>query len=495
MTLDINIELLKKELNESSHSLILKETHLKKKLEKKDIYDILLFLINIIQDNKKSSHKDIYQIQTIEDFLKIISIDYLETIQDISTEKKLLALLVFITLRFTKFSHNSFNFLLISLELVEELEKYSQSINRFSDSIDYRGLYYWLCSEIIGKNYYDQTESLLKYEYNPPKITPQWLSRYRKEKDPMEFWFYNSSIGNGLFLILYTPKCRYAKCSGCNLPSLSSQSKTTSPSAVYTQVDTVLQHSLSHQEKESIKEIILSNNGNLFDIKTMPTLSLLYTINALIEELPSLEKIVIESRIEYLNEHQLKTINELLSAHEDRNIKIEIALGFEIFDDEIRNGYYQKGFYKSALEKLMPLFSKYDVSLKFYMMYKAVPNMSTQEAIDDMNNVSKYAHELIKTYDVNINIHISPTYVAVGTLLEKEFNDGNYTPPGPKEVDMLCQQLAIFDNVSYYISLNDEGLSSTHIEEEYTLFLDLKSRIDYFNSYQKWETKEVKVKL
>jgi uncharacterized Fe-S cluster-containing MiaB family protein len=182
----------------------------------------------------------------------------------------------------------------------------------------------------------------------------------------------------------------------------------------------------------------------------------------------------------------LQTIKEVLSAQQDRNIQIEIALGFEIFDDKLRNGYYQKGFYKSHLEKLMPLFSKYGISLKFYMMYKSIPQMSTKDAIVDINSAAKYASELVQEHGVNINMHISPTYVAVGTLLEKEFIEGNYTPTGTEEISLLCDELTLYKNISYYISLNDEGLSSTHIEDDYKMFLALKNRVNYFNFHQKW---------
>lgn len=394
-------------------------------------------------------------------------------------------LFIFITisLSLSQFSKNSAYFLRYAVFSIDAFKPYTNDIIKYIESQDLRGLLFWICKK--NNIDYDQLlDSDISYEYAPPKVTPQWLNEYRKDGEPMEFWFYNSLLGKSLFLVLYTPKCRYAKCSGCNLPDLSSQDKTTSPSAVFTQVDNVLQESISRGEKDSVKEIILSNNGNLFDIKTMPTLSLLYTINALIEELPELQKIIIESRIEYLNDHQLKTINEVLSAHEERNVQIEVALGFEIFDDEKRNGYYKKGFYKSHLEKLMPLFSKYDVSLKFYMMYKSIPQMSTAEAIIDINNAAQYASELETEHGVQINIHINPTYVAVGTDLEEEFKKGNYTPPGPHEINELCDELSLFDNISYYISLNDEGLSSTHIEDEYKLFLELKKKVDYFNVYQ-----------
>ena len=478
--------LLKKELHSSFDNIVSVNLDTQMGISQEDLFG---YIQNAINSSFLDSKQKYYNINSIENIFEYLLNYYvLKFRNSVNSDTELVLLSAIATSLFlSKSSGQSSQLLYLILENSDDLAKYEENIVPFLESNDLRGLIYWAVKNLSTLDY-DSPSLNISYEYAPPKITPQWLNKYRQDEEPMEFWFYNSSIGKALFLILYTPKCRYAKCSGCNLPSLSSQKKEVSPSEVYKQVDTVLQNSISAKEKSSIKELILSNNGNLFDIKTMPTLSLLYTINTLIEELPNLKKIIIESRIEYLNEHQLKTINEVLSAHEDRNIQIEIALGFEIFDDEIRNGYYKKGFYKSALEKLMPLFSKYNVSLKFYMMYKAVPNMSTVEAIADINNVSKYAQNLVQTYSVDINIHISPTYVAVGTQLEVEFNDGKYTPPGPKEISMLCDDLCVYSDVSYYISLNDEGLSSTHIEDEYTLFLDLKARVDYFNSFQKWRS-------
>ena len=451
--------------------------------------ELLSILQNSIDTLFQGKRQEFYHIDTQAGLFQYLFTQYETNFKEyVKSDIELILLVTISTSLFlTKSSAQSILLISLLLNNLEGMNNYKKDLEAYIESHDLRAIMFWAIHNLTSIDYDLRKKFNITYEYAPPKVTPTWLNKYRKDDDAMEFWFYNSSIGKALFLILYTPKCRYAKCSGCNLPSLSSQDTTTSPSAVYKQVDTVLNHSISQGEKNSIKEVILSNNGNLFDIKTMPTLSLLYTINAFIEELPSLKKIIIESRIEYLNEHQLKTIQEVLSAHEGREIQIEIALGFEIFDDDIRNGYYKKGLYKSSLEKLMPLFSKYKISLKFYMMYKAVPQMTTQDAILDINNTSKYVHDLIQEHGVKINMHISPTYVAVGTLLEKEFNEGKYTPPGPKEISMLCDELILFDNVSYYISLNDEGLSSTHIEEEYELFLNLKSKVDYFNSYQKFE--------
>jgi radical SAM enzyme (TIGR01210 family) len=481
----IDTELLSKEMKGNFDNIVNVNLGTAIEITNEELFEYIQKSINSMF---KTSKQKYYNIDNIESVFEYLFRNYGNIFKDnVSSHIDLVLISTIATALFLSKTSAQSNMLIHTiLDNLEEVSPHINSIIPYLESSDLRGLIYWAITTLSTLDY-DDTSSNISYSYAPPKVTPEWLNKYRKPEQPMEFWFYNSANGNALFLILYTPKCRYAKCSGCNLPSLSSQEKTTSPSAVYKQVDYVLKESISTGEKKSIKEVILSNNGNLFDIKTMPTLSLLYTINTLIEELPHLKKIIIESRIEYLNEHQLKTIEEVLSAHEDRNIKIEVALGFEIFDDEIRNGYYNKGFYKSALEKLMPLFAKYNISLKFYMMYKAVPQMTTQDAIIDINNVSEYAKTLVETYQVDINIHISPTYVAVGTQLEKEFNKGNFTPPGPKEIAMLCDELTLHGNVSYYISLNDEGLSSTHLEDEYKLFLNLKNKIDYFNSYQNWE--------
>jgi len=476
-------ELVSKELFLNFKEIALVEIEDELVFSETELVELFQEIINILNTQMVDKY---YNITNKKDILIFLYIFYWKkfTSKVDNFSDTLLITTVFISLFLSKVTPNSLLLLKIIIESVDELSKYKKEVMKHIESHNLRGLLFWATREFLDNDYDRIEEGQISYEYAPPKVTPEWLNKYREENEPMEFWFYNSTVGKSLFLILYTPKCRYSKCSGCNLPSLSSQSKKTSPSAVYKQVDYVFQKSISVLEKASIKEVILSNNGNLFDIKTMPTLALLYTINAMIEELPNLQKIIIESRIEYLSEHQLQTINEVLAAHEGRSIQIEVALGFEIFDDDIRNGYYQKGFYKSHLEKLMPLFAKYNISLKFYMMYKATPRMSVQDAIADINNASEYANDLINTYGVSINLHISPTYVAVGTLLEKEFNDGNYTPPGAIEIDMLCNDLKVFNNVSYYISLNDEGLSSTHIEDEYTLYLKLKEKVNKFNTYK-----------
>ena len=480
----IDGELIRKQLLIENHSVSLIEIDPEIRFDDEDLYTCVK---NIVDVTVKQQELSAVSMIMGNHELMIYLAQYFYTRFRHTTEKPallLLMILVSMTLFLSKASKNAAVFLSFALNVVLEIQAYQKELLPFIHSSDYRGMLFWLCQQDTSLEFDDINQTTLIYEYAPPKITPQWLQQYRSDEQPMEFWFYNAMRGKGLFLILYTPKCRYAKCSGCNLPSLSSSEPVTSPREIYQQADYVLEKSISVAEKASVKEVILSNNGNLFDIKTMPTLSLLYVVNALIESLPKLEKIIIESRIEYLNEHQLKTIQEILSGH-DRDVKIEIALGFEIFDDEKRNGYYQKGFYLSALEKQMPLYAKYGISLKFYMMYKAVPEWDTQRSIEDINQAAVYAHELHDRYGVPINMHISPTYVATGTQLEKEYDAGNYVPPGVRDISMLCDALKIFPNVSYYISLNDEGLSSTHIEDGYRDFLDLKQKISYFNVYQK----------
>jgi hypothetical protein len=154
----------------------------------------------------------------------------------------------------------------------------------------------------------------------------------------------------------------------------------------------------------------------------------------------------------------------------------------------LRNGYYKKGLEKSILENKLAKLVDTDVSLKIYLMYKAVPDnyMDINESIQDINNASKYFSNLATKYNTNLNIHISPTYLATGTQLYKDYKNGLYTPLTTKDIKKLFDELKVYENLSYYISMNDEGLSEDRLldDSDYEEYLKLKNDIHKFNITQ-----------
>jgi len=481
--LDLDGKLLSKELIINFNKVVTVDINEKLIFTENELFEFFQEVIEILNTNKFDKY---YHLTTKKSFLVFLATFYwnkfTKNIDDFSIA--LLISIIFSSLFLSKVSKNSLFLLETLIKYTDELKIYKHSLLKYIDSQDLRGLLFWTSKELLNLNYDSIDIKQISYEYSPPKISLQWLKKYREKGEPIEFWFYNSFLGKGLFLIFYTPKCRYAACAGCNLPMLSSNNKLNSQAEIYKQVELIINDSISRGEQKLIKEIVISNNGNMFDLKTMPVLSLLYILDTCINKLINLKNIVIESRLEYLNECQLSSLKQTVDLHQ-KNIVLEVAVGLEIFDDYYRNGYYKKGLSLRKIEKSMVLFSKFGINVKFYMMFKSIPNLSLEESIADINNAIKYFVMLSKKYEAKINIHISPTYVATGTQLEKEFNAGNYAPPNIDDINELYEKLELYPYISYYISMNDEGLSSINIVDNYNKYLELKHKIDYFNIHQK----------
>jgi len=457
-----------------------------------NIHKVLLYLKEIIKQNK--ADQGLYSIDDKEHILLYLIEHIYHTFKAYknkfdSNDDFILFLLVGLSLQLTLFSQNSLQIIKLledKFRLDAELKK---KVYSYIDSNDPRGLFYYLCQ--INSLPYDRAieKKLIQYEYSEPSINKKWQAKYKKDGEPIVFWFYESLLGKSLFLVLYSPKCRYKMekggCAGCNLPIVSANSQILNDDDIKKQIEHTYDHNLSNEEKKSIKEIVLSNNGSILDPKTMSKEALVYIVQKTIKNLPNIKKIIFETRIDdYTDFVQLQFISQEVKQI-NPNILLELAIGFEIFDDTLRNGYYRKGLEKIILENKVKDLSTTDVSLKIYMMYKAVPDeyMDVEEAINDINKASKYFAHLSNLYDTRINLHISPTYLATGTQLYKDYKNGLYTPLQTKDIKKLYENLNVEENLSYYISMNDEGLTDDRLSDEsdYEEYIELKKVIHKFN--------------
>lgn len=408
-----------------------------------------------------------------------------------SSDEYILFLYCNIALFLTQFSYESISIVkLLSTTVKEKIDSLlMQEIYSYVNSYDTRGLFYFLCFKY--RLPFDKIieNKLINYEYQEPSINKKWQKSYKKDGEPITFWFYNTMIGQGLFLVLYGPKCRYkiekGGCAGCNLPAVSSSNSLPNNSDIKEQADNTFSNLLSKKEKNLTKELMLSNNGSILDSNTMPIESLSYCVQKAINNFPNLKKIIFETRIDdYTNFKQLKDIYEKIKEY-NLDISLELAIGFEIYDDYLRNNYYKKGLDKKTIEEKIKELSGLNVSLKVYVMYKAVPDsyMNVDDAIKDIDYSSEYFSKLSTKYNLDINLHISPTYLATGTQLYKDYKDGLYTPLSTKDIKKLFDELKVYENLSYYISMNDEGLSDDRLlnSSDYEEYLELSNKIHKFN--------------
>ncbi len=271
-----------------------------------------------------------------------------------------------------------------------------------------------------------------------------------------QHWFQTPPEGLTLFIVFYTMACRWSRCLGCNLPS--KMSKRHVPFGdLMAQVDDLFETILDEEKKTGLKKIILSNNGSVLDEETFSTTALMYFIAMMNLHCPNLSVLSIETRPEYIDWEELEIIARALNEGATPT-DLEVAVGFEAYDDTIRNEYFHKGMPLPVFENMVAKLAKYGFKLKAYFMQKPVPNLSEVEGIRDIVLAIDYLDDIADRYAIELNMHLNPTYVAAGTVLESAFHNGTYSPPQLESVRTAVLH-AENKRISIYVGLNDEGLA------------------------------------
>ena len=275
---------------------------------------------------------------------------------------------------------------------------------------------------------------------------------------PAQFWFQESNQGLVLFVVFYTLACRWSQCLSCNLPSKMSPHHIDFK-AIMAQVDHIFNTAEIMKKSDAIKKVIISNNGSVLDEATFSSSALMYLMARLNHHLPNMSVLSIETRPEFVDLEELEFLDRSLKEGETPT-ELELCIGFEAFDDRIRNDYFNKGLPLETFEALVKKIAPYKYGLKCYFMQKPVPGITDKLAIEDIQRAIDYLSAIQKEYGIRINMHLNPTFVAKGTILEDEFRKGNYSPPDLLDVAAAARH-ARDKNISVFIGLFDEGLAVT----------------------------------
>ncbi len=271
-----------------------------------------------------------------------------------------------------------------------------------------------------------------------------------------QMWFQESREGLILFVVFYTQACRWSRCLGCNLPSKVSREHVPFKFLMQ-QVDNLFADPRVQKHCHAIGKVIVSNNGSVLDEDTFSSTALMYLIAKLNLHVPNLSLLCMESRPEYVDTAELEFIARAL-AEGDTPTGLEIAIGFEAFDDHIRNDIFDKGLTLKAFESLAEKLAAYNFALKCYFMQKPVPGIGDEEAVEDICKAVGYLSRVSNDLGTQISMHLNPTYAATGTALESAFKSGDYQPPRLEDVARAA--LAARDkNIFLFIGLSDEGLA------------------------------------
>jgi len=196
----------------------------------------------------------------------------------------------------------------------------------------------------------------------------------------------------------------------------------------------------------------------------------MYLIAKVNQHCPNVSEFSLETRPEYVDMEELEVLSRALQEG-NTPTSLELSIGFEAYDEHIRNEQFKKGLNLINIEELAEKINKNNIrfkekykeafspmKLKTYFMLKPVVGLNDEDAIKDVHSGIDYLDQIARKYDIEINMHLNPTYVAKGTSLEEAFLNGSYTPP---TLEMTKQSVlhAKSKQISIYVGLFDEGLA------------------------------------
>lgn len=150
----------------------------------------------------------------------------------------------------------------------------------------------------------------------------------------------------------------------------------------------------------------------------------------------------IESRPEFITRENIKF---LVSELWDK--KLQVGIGLECEDDEIRERCINKGFSRKDYEKAVKILKDNNVDVKTYVFIKPL-YISEREAIDEAVKTAEYAHS-VGSDEIAFEAALVQRY----TKMEDEYSKGNYRPPWLWSILEVLKKVGQFRNIK--ISLGD----------------------------------------
>jgi radical SAM enzyme (TIGR01210 family) len=223
---------------------------------------------------------------------------------------------------------------------------------------------------------------------------------------PLFHWYVDSAYGKELVFALYTAPCRYGRCAFCSLPTMSRGGESITSEDIESQIDYILSN-YSKEQLLNIGKVSVYTASSVLDQEVLPTRSLIY-LCLKVSNLPNLKIVSLETRPEYVEDWELKALKNMF----DKNVKIEVGIGYETHDPHLRNQILKKGLTIEELRELMKLLAENDCILKAYIMLKPHYSLSEEEGVVEAINGVKELHALSHEFRVKTSVHLNPTYIA-----------------------------------------------------------------------------------
>jgi radical SAM enzyme (TIGR01210 family) len=235
--------------------------------------------------------------------------------------------------------------------------------------------------------------------------------RKRDAKKPVAVWSEKELIDNqivdALVIVLRSKGCFWSRNSGCLMCGYDNDClSSVTPEDLVSQFE----HAMGQHTNQPYMKIYTS--GSFFDPEEIEVDTQKRILKIAGQKA---SRILVESRPEFVTVENLDTANDLVD-------KLEVAIGLETADDDIRTRCVNKGFLFSDYQKACDILLKNNASIRTYLLLKP-PYLTEGESISDVKKSVERVGEMSRTISVN------PVNVQRGTIVEKLWKRNYYRPP------------------------------------------------------------------
>jgi len=174
---------------------------------------------------------------------------------------------------------------------------------------------------------------------------------------------------------------------------------------------------ISRYDIGRIRIISLYNSGSMLDPEEFP-LEALKHICRILSGFPTVEKLVLESRAEYIDRSSIESLRDILGPSRI----LSVAVGLETADDEKRALCINKGCTRRDIENAID--SIRDIAEVQLYILLGLPFLTEYEVLDDAIQSLRCARDIGAD-----EIHIEPATIQRYTLTGMLFRDGLYRLP------------------------------------------------------------------
>lgn len=255
-----------------------------------------------------------------------------------------------------------------------------------------------------------------------------------------------------LVVIFRASGCAWARkpgggCAMCGFQAMTTAGKPVEPADLIAQFESVVAQPGAF---DGVGEVHLYNSGSFFADQEFPPEVREHVLGRLGRA--EVQRVLVESRPEYLRAQQLVTARAALGT-----VELEVGMGLESADDRIREVLICKGFGRSEFERAVGTLGESASRLLIYLLIKP-PGLTEEQALQDAVASARYAFDVARSDGVPARVAFQPVFVAPGTALGREYLAGRYRPPSLWTVIDVLRQTHPLGEVS--VGLSEEGLGA-----------------------------------